>query len=161
MCSSDLAARRPELTAAAMTAGFAATRWPARMERLGDVLIDAAHNLDGARALAAALRGAPVGALVFGASRDKDYPAMLAALAPLAPPSRRFFGAAAMPRAIEPAALVALHGGTACPSPEAALAAARAACAPGEITVVCGSIYFVAAVRAALLGVAQDPPVGL
>lgn len=156
-----LAARRPELTAAAMAAGFARTRWPARMERLGEVLIDAAHNLDGARALAAALAGERVGAVVFGASRDKDYPAMLAALAALAPPARWFFGAAAMPRALEPATLAALHGGAACPSPAAALAAARAACAPGEIVVVCGSIYFVAAVRAAILGVAQDPPVGL
>ena len=66
-----------------------------------------------------------------------------------------------MARAAEPKALAKVRGGTACASPEEALARAQAACAEGEAVVVCGSIYFVARVRAALLGLAQEPPVGL
>lgn len=156
-----LADRRPAITAETVCVGFANARWPARMERVGPVLFDVAHNPDGARALADALHGERVGALVFGASRDKDYPAMLDILATLVPPARCFFGAAPMARAVEPEALAALRGGVACTSPEAALTAARVACPPGETILVCGSIYFVAQVRAALLGLAQDPPVGL
>ena len=156
-----LAAHRPEVTADAMREGFAATRWPARMERVGDVLFDAAHNLDGVRALVDALRGERIGAMAFGASRDKDYAAMLAELGAVVPPARWFFGAAPMARAAEPEALAAVRGGVACASPEAALAAARAACGAGETALVCGSIYFVAQARAALLGLEQEPPVGL
>ena len=156
-----LAAKRPKVTDDAMADGFAATRWPARMERVGGVLFDAAHNLDGMRALVDALRGQRVGAVVFGASRDKDYAGMLAAVEAVAPPARWFFGAAPMARATEPEALAKVRGGTACASPEEALAQAQAQCGAGEVVLVCGSIYFVARVRAALLGLEQEPSIGL
>ena len=50
------------------------------------MLLDGAHNPEGARALVSALRGLEVGQvpLIFGAASDKDLPGMLAALAPLA-----------------------------------------------------------------------------
>jgi dihydrofolate synthase/folylpolyglutamate synthase len=156
-----LAGRREKITDSAMAEGFATTRWPARMERVGGVLFDAAHNLDGARALVEALRGQRVGAVVFGASRDKDYAGMLAALEAVAEPARWFFAAAPMARAVEPETLAAQRGGAACASPEEALAAAQARCGAGEVVLVCGSIYFVARVRAALLGLEQEPPIGL
>ncbi len=43
------------LTPDAVAAGVAAARWPARVERLGDVIFDAAHNPDGIEALVRAL----------------------------------------------------------------------------------------------------------
>jgi dihydrofolate synthase/folylpolyglutamate synthase len=76
------------VTAAAIRAGLTDVSWPARLERFryrsADVLLDAAHNLDGARALTAYLRetGWTDCALVFGAMRDKAVTQMLEALAP-------------------------------------------------------------------------------
>ena len=70
-------------------AGLAQVRWPGRLESftLGGcrVVIDAAHNAAGARALAAHLLAmAPSGVtLVFGALQDKQITEMLSALAPL------------------------------------------------------------------------------
>lgn len=75
--------------AAAVAAGLSGARWRGRLEILevGEgrrILLDAAHNPAGALALAAYLHevhpsGLP---LVFGAMRDKDVTAMLAALLP-------------------------------------------------------------------------------
>jgi dihydrofolate synthase/folylpolyglutamate synthase len=75
----------------AVAAGLERVVWPGRLElrRLADgreALLDAAHNPDGAAALAAYLGTIekvrrPV---VFGAMRDKDAAGMLAALAPVA-----------------------------------------------------------------------------
>ncbi len=64
-------------------------RWPGRLERLrhrtSEVLLDAAHNSEGARTLAAYLRetGWTDATLVFGAMADKDARGMLDALAPV------------------------------------------------------------------------------
>lgn len=149
------------LSDASVARGIAGARWPARMERIGDTLLDAAHNPDGMLALANELRGARVGAVIFGASRDKDLATMRALLARIAPPSRTFVTAASLDRAASPEELASLTGGTACASPEEALAAARRACAPGALVVACGSIFLVAAVRAALLGIASEPPIAM
>jgi dihydrofolate synthase/folylpolyglutamate synthase len=69
----------------ALRGGIASAAWPGRLERVGGVLLDGAHNPDGAAALAAALPalfpGQPV-ELVFGVLGDKDHRSMLAALAP-------------------------------------------------------------------------------
>jgi dihydrofolate synthase/folylpolyglutamate synthase len=58
--------------------GLAQARWPGRLQRLSEhppVILDGAHNPDGARALAAALRDLfkkrPIG-LVWGMCEDKD-----------------------------------------------------------------------------------------
>jgi dihydrofolate synthase/folylpolyglutamate synthase len=63
--------------------------WPGRLDHRTmpdgrQILMDAAHNPDGARALAAFLLAHEWGhsPLVFGAMRDKDVPAMLEALSP-------------------------------------------------------------------------------
>jgi dihydrofolate synthase / folylpolyglutamate synthase len=74
---------------AAIRAGLTEVSWPARLEqfryRSADVLLDAAHNPDGARALASYLRetGWTECALVFGAMRDKAVAEMLEALSPM------------------------------------------------------------------------------
>jgi dihydrofolate synthase / folylpolyglutamate synthase len=73
--------------AGAISAGLTAVTWPGRLETFhaggADVLLDAAHNPAGARALAEYLReaGWTGAALVFGALMDKDVAAMLGELA--------------------------------------------------------------------------------
>lgn len=148
---------------AAVAAGLGAVRWPGRYERVGRFLLDAAHNPDGLDALVAAVRreGLDVGAAVFGASRDKDQVAMTGRLAALLPPARRFFAAAPMPRAEAPSVLAGHHGGVVCEGVAEALAQAEAVAGEGQTVLVCGSIFVVAAARAALMGVAQEPFVGL
>lgn len=145
---------------AAVARGFAAVRWPGRMERLGDVLLDGGHNPDGVAALCASTSLPEVGAVVFGASVDKPWASMLSQLAARFPDARRFYAAAPLPRAVAPDAMRLALDGVASPSPAEALAAALAVRGDG-VVLACGSLYLVAAVRAAVLGVANDPPVGL
>ncbi len=85
-----LAAAGVEVPAPAVAAGLAAVSWPGRLDvrRLADgreALLDAAHNPEGAAALAAYLHVRPGDppALVFGATEDKDATGMLACLLPL------------------------------------------------------------------------------
>jgi dihydrofolate synthase / folylpolyglutamate synthase len=130
--------------------GLRSARWPARLERFGNVYVDGAHNPHAARALARALpallRGRPL-RLVFGALEDKDAGAMLDALAPLAasihycPPDS--------PRATPPERLARLRPGQIHASAAAALEAARA---EDGIVLCCGSLYLAGEARALLLG---------
>jgi dihydrofolate synthase/folylpolyglutamate synthase len=77
---------RPDSVAAAIAAGIETTRWPARAELIdGDppVLLDVAHNVEGARAIAgtaAALFGKRPLAVVAAFARDKEHAAILRAL---------------------------------------------------------------------------------
>jgi len=152
----QLAGQGVALSEADIAQGIATARWPGRLEEVGGVLLDGAHNADGAAALAAALRalhpGRPV-ELVFGVLSDKDAGGMLGALAPAA---RRLHAVApASPRArpaAEVAALAAtlgvpadVHGGLA-----AALACAREGARDGALVCVAGSLYLVGEARALL-----------
>ena len=159
--------------------GYATARWPGRLELLEadvpgrgrrEVLLDGAHNPDGAAALATALDDLrphlaggdatpPVPlTLVWAAMADKDVRGTIAAAAR----STALAGATVvctavdLPRAMAPADLAAawragLPDGTilAAPDPDAALdlALARAA---GPV-VVAGSLYLVGAARARLV----------
>ncbi|WP_370657294.1 glutamate ligase domain-containing protein [Deinococcus sp. KNUC1210] len=85
-----LAGLRLGVPEAAIQSGAAHTRWPGRLELLPfgsgrRVLLDGAHNPDGARALGEALRGLGVGPVpfVFGATREKDIAGVIHALEPL------------------------------------------------------------------------------
>jgi len=78
---------------AAVRAGLERARWPGRLDlrRLADgrsVLVDGAHNPDGAAAFAryAGAEYADGLPIVFGAMLDKDLPGMIAALAPVSRP---------------------------------------------------------------------------
>ena len=147
----------------AIASGIARARWPGRLEDLRGVLLDGAHNPDGAAALAAALPvlhpGRPV-ELVFGVLSDKDHAGMLRALAPAA--RRLHLVAPATPRARAPGDLLAdaralgaaadVHAGLA-----EAIACARRAAADGALVCVAGSLYLVGEARA-LLGPARSPP---
>ncbi len=85
----ELARQGTPLPEAAIRTGLTDVSWPARLERVRyhghDVLLDAAHNPAGARALASYLQeiGWTRVTLLFGAMRDKDARGMLEALAPL------------------------------------------------------------------------------
>jgi dihydrofolate synthase/folylpolyglutamate synthase len=170
-------------TAEQRRAGFAAARWPGRLEVIDadrptgsgrvEVLLDGAHNPDGAGALARALddlrpflagsgdpRPSPL-TLLMAVMADKDVDGIVAALAG----ARSMAGATVictridLSRAMDPVAL-AQHWRAALPSAvvkvevdldralEAALAHAR-----GPV-VVGGSLYLVGAVRARLV---DDP----
>lgn len=155
--------RRLRLDRGRSRRGIEATRWPGRLELVPGrpaVLLDAAHNPDGAQALAAHLAARPKEkrVLVFGAMRDKDWPAMLAALGPEV--SSTIFCAPPLGRAERPEVL-AKGRGTAASSVEAAVDAAKRRAGPTGLVVVCGSIFVLAAARAHVLGIASDPPIAM
>jgi len=84
----ELANQGISVTDGAVRTGLTEAKWPGRLERFTrgrtEILLDAAHNPAGARALASHLQeiGWSRVTLVFGAMRDKDVRHMLDALAP-------------------------------------------------------------------------------
>jgi dihydrofolate synthase/folylpolyglutamate synthase len=165
---------------AAIVEGLERVSWPGRLERIGGVLLDGAHNPDGARALAAHLRSLglppPAVTLVFGTLADKDWAAMLDSLAPLA--GERIYVAphGAARSAVDPHAMATRHPGRVAASLEDALRsggtpadspkgnALRSGGTPADshrLTVVCGSLVLVGAARARLLALPCDPSPGL
>jgi dihydrofolate synthase/folylpolyglutamate synthase len=149
---------------AAVTAGLAGVRWPGRLESIGDdIVLDCAHNPEGAAALAAALpalaAGRPV-VLVVSLVRDKDAEAVLGALAPLA--AAVVATRSASPRALSAGALAEQAGRharetLAADDPRAALVEARRLAGPAGLIVITGSIFLVGELRAHLLGEPVDP----
>jgi dihydrofolate synthase/folylpolyglutamate synthase len=139
--------------------GLSLAVWPARLERFRvdgmDVLLDAAHNPAGARALAAYLEaiGWTNVTLLFGALQDKDVRRMLEPLAPLcaavvcttAPSPRAFAAEELAAIAAEVMAGRALVEAVA--DPAAALARARLG---GRPIVGAGSIFLIGPLRAIL-----------
>lgn len=145
--------------------GLEATRWPGRLEWIADdVLLDGAHNPDGARVLAAELprlaRNRPV-TLLAGFAADKDAAAFLALFQPEREPMLRriIFTRPPSTRARAPEELLALApGATALPQPSLALESARTlARAEGGMVLVSGSIFLVGEVRRLLTGERADP----
>jgi dihydrofolate synthase/folylpolyglutamate synthase len=147
--------------------GLAETRWPGRLERVAaDVLLDCAHNAEGATALAAALPAASRRALVVSIVQGKDAATMLAALCPhfdLVVAARSPSERSLAPEAL--AALVPRDGNRlveVMADPDLALARARqfVATAPDGLAVVAGSIFLVGSLRARLLSEPVDPIAG-
>ncbi len=143
--------------AEAIAYGLATTQWPGRLEEIGGVLLDVAHNADGAQALADALRDLyPYRSveLVFGVMADKDYRGILRILASRV---RAVHLCPAMtPRSLAPAecaAAAAAHGlpTSSFPTCEAALAGAREAAGNQGMVCATGSFSVVAEVRRLLL----------
>ncbi|MEO5986751.1 MAG: Mur ligase family protein [Candidatus Limnocylindria bacterium] len=136
--------------------GLADARWPGRLEVLsrgrGRILLDGAHNPDGARALARALADLDVRrpTIIFGAMRGKRVGAILRALAPLRP--HFVFTRADDPGAHEPKELARTWrriGGTTAlvaTDAESALSMAR-----DDLVVVAGSLYLVGEVRGMIM----------
>jgi len=149
-------AQRLGLGEAAIRAGLAHARWPGRFQVIpGEptLVLDGAHNPNGARALAEALIdffGETPKTLVVGISADKDARGILGALAPVA--ARVILTRASNPRAADPAALGAALPPTRArveiaDSAEAALALAVS---PPRTPIVCiaGSLFLVGDVLA-------------
>ncbi len=158
-----LAALRLGLPAAAVTAGAAGTRWPGRLELLPGgagrrVLLDGAHNPDGARALRAALEGLGIGRLpfVFGASGEKDIRGLVEVLEPCMS-EVVLTRALHSPRAADPAALAGLFSAAvSLPVRLAATPAEALALLPPGLSVACGSLYLIGELRPLLLGQAGE-----
>jgi dihydrofolate synthase/folylpolyglutamate synthase len=151
----------PRLDEAALGAGVAAAKWPARFQRVSqgplaalagdsDLWLDGAHNPHAARALArligdlATRDGRPV-ALIVGLLGRKDANGFFAAFTDLAP--HVVATSFASPSATPPEVLVAaarnvgLEAEAAAGVEDAIGRARRASGAPGHI-VVCGSLHF-------------------
>jgi len=148
---------RPSLRLAvgpdAIAAGLAKTAWPGRLEHVQwggcPVLLDAAHNPAGARALASYLETfAPDGVtLVFGAMKDKAIAEMLV---PLASRVRDVICTTApTPRAqhADELARIARAAGLHAEAVTDPLEALTRACSRGWPVVVAGSIFLIGPVR--------------
>jgi dihydrofolate synthase / folylpolyglutamate synthase len=150
--------------------GFAALRWPARIEVAGEkpwLVIDGAHNAASAAALADTLQVCFPPArrtLVFGTTRDKDLEAQLQVLLPL-------FDVLIATRYIENSRSVApediaaaafeLFGHTAliAADPAEALETARQLTAPEDLICVTGSLFLAAESRAIVMPHVRGPSI--
>ncbi|HJV65836.1 MAG TPA: folylpolyglutamate synthase/dihydrofolate synthase family protein [Geomonas sp.] len=153
------------LSREAMIAGIGRASWPGRMEIFPGpprVLLDGAHNPDGARALAEALGDLPRKRLlmVVGVMADKELSGLLGHLLPLA--DRVFAVAPALERAL-PAQELADFCRAAGAEAEAAgsvpdgLERARQAAADDDLVVVCGSLFTVGEARSLLVSRRFEP----
>ncbi len=149
----------------AVRAGLRDVKWPARLEVLNEsplFFLDGGHNPQCAEALSASLKDLLPGrkaVFLTGVLADKDYPAMLELVAPLAgeyicltPDSGR-----ALPGE-ELAAFLRARGKKASASADAADGIRAALDAAGEdgAVVAFGSLYMAGAIRSAFPGVYRD-----
>lgn len=143
----------------AIVAALTDVDWPARLEWLrlpsgGTLLLDAAHNPAGARALAhyVLAHWAPM-PLIFGVMRDKEIEAMLRELAPAV--TRVLTVTADSPRAMSAADLAAqvrrLLPATPCDAFNDTAAAVTSACTDNAQAMCAGSIFLVGPLRNRLL----------
>lgn len=146
---------------AAARRGIEGAWWPGRFEVIAarpEVILDGAHNPDGAAALARTIAEQRPGVrphLVFGVLADKERQAMMRAILPLA--AAVHLCVPESDRALEPERLegearelareVSVHR-----SVESALQAAQAGAGPGGTVLVCGSLHLVGAARRVLCG---------
>ncbi len=140
----------PRITEIALHIGAAHTKWPGRLERIGtepEVILDGAHNPDGAAVLRKALDKFYPGRqiyFVFGMMADKD---MKKVIHTLIRPLDMVYTVRADngSRAAEAAALAKLVGKNAAPRPDVGTAYTEAvqAAGPQGVVCVCGSLYLV------------------
>jgi dihydrofolate synthase / folylpolyglutamate synthase len=162
-CLDVLAEHGLVVSRAAVARGFAALRWPARVEILGEapwLVVDGAHNAASAEALADTLQicfPPTRRTLVFGTTRDKDLRGQLRALIPLFDTliATRYLE---NPRAVPPediaAAIHALDGRVAqiADDPAHALAAAQRSTPSQGLICITGSLFLAAEARSLILG---------
>ena len=135
--------------------GLERVRWPGRLEWLPDrILLDGAHNPDGARVLAAFLnrQGVTGLQLIVGCKGDKQWRELLTLLLPFA--ARVYATRPPVGDTVAPEKLVqqARESGIlaeVCADPATALAAARRNRPAGGTILAAGSLFLVAAVREA------------
>jgi dihydrofolate synthase/folylpolyglutamate synthase len=156
----------PRITDDAIRQGLKKAKWPGRLELIGNVLLDGAHNLPAIRALKASLplfkRKRLV--LVLGILQDKDYPAMIAEIAPAADEviiTRPDAGRAAPVQLLESEIKKHVQNYAVCDGVASAVAKAKSLARPGGLVLVTGSLYTVGEAREALLGMEVDEWKGL
>ena len=140
----------------AVYAGMAATRWPARLEWCGNVLIDGAHNPQGIEALKSYVQtylADTERVLLTGVLEDKLQPDMLGMLASLG--KRIVTVTPDNPRAMQATELArrlnAVGGDAqAAATLEDGLATAKALAGDKGIVIAAGSLYFAGALRTVL-----------
>jgi dihydrofolate synthase/folylpolyglutamate synthase len=147
----------------AIVAGAGGGRWPGRLERVDlsdgkSVLLDVAHNPDGAAALSRFLSQRELTYdLLFGVLADKDVGEILPVLAEGA--RRVILTSPDSHRALPPEEIERLlPTGRVAVVPAAAPALDRALAGDHELLVVCGSIYLVGEVRGLLRHRFGAPP---
>lgn len=156
----------------AASCGIAAARWPGRFEVVGVgplTIVDGGHNPQGAEALADSLadllgaQGRGAVRFALGVLADKDYPAMVRAVAPWAASFSVY--APASPRALPAEELAAsicevlaetgrddAVSVRVCASPADAFVDARGAAGPDGVVVAFGTLYAIADLENALGG---------
>jgi dihydrofolate synthase/folylpolyglutamate synthase len=137
---------------------LSALRLPARVERIGDAILDCAHTTESARALRRVLEQLWPGrrwVLALCVNRDKDAAGVLSALA--APVRACVVTRAEPTRSWRPQELAPLARAAGIDEVEVredpieAVARAQELAGPGDLVVATGSFYFAGAVRDALL----------
>jgi dihydrofolate synthase/folylpolyglutamate synthase len=159
-----LRARGVAIPDTAIAQGLAGVIWPARLEVLPTrplSVLDCAHNVASAEALAIALRDAfppTPKSLIFAASNDKDAGGMFHVLAPHF--ERFFLTRSDSPRAIQPEELARAlppESDFACfERPIDAWEAARSATPADGLIVVAGSVFLAGELRPHLLALSQS-----
>ncbi len=155
----ELRRRGLDVGAADVAAGIRSMAIPARLELFPGrpaVILDGGHNRPGVRALVDYLReeGIRRFTLVFGALRDKQYPAMARLLAPLA--ANVVLTEPRSPRALPPERLARFFPGRRCRVERDYGRALAVAKKFQRTIIVCGSLYLVGGMREILLGGRQD-----
>lgn len=146
---------------AAVAAGLARTRWRGRLERLErpgrrTLILDGAHNADGAEALGRWLDAEGLSGrvdLLFGVLSDKDAPGIAGPL--FARARHIMLTAPPSPRAVPPEALkerLGVAGAETAPSPAVALGQLDAVGTGAPPVLVAGSLYLVGEVLRLLEG---------
>ena len=155
-CAAQAVAR--PLGQQAVETGLAGVQWPGRLEQVGAVLLDCAHNGEGAQALAEHLRERRERprVLVLSIVAGKDVDAIAAALWPVV--ERVIVTRCASERALHASEVAArLPAGpvlSVTDDPGVALQQARA---HGGLAVVAGSIFLVGQIRGLLRDEPMDP----
>jgi dihydrofolate synthase/folylpolyglutamate synthase len=122
--------------------------WPGRLERIGQFLLDGAHNPAAAAALAAFLAEFYPGGvwMIFGAMADKQVEEMIGILRPHA--QKFIFTRVQSSRAVDPVQLQKVMPGSHVePSVPEALRFAMKEAPADSVTLVCGSLYLVGEAR--------------
>ncbi len=165
-CGAELLDRQGlSVSAGAIRSGLEHASWPGRMELFPGqppILLDGAHNPAGAAALAESLREEPHRSLilVIGMVGDKDSDGIISPLLPLA--DRVITVSPAVPRSLSAEDLAEQcrrHGHTALAAGSVAdgIDQACSAAVPGDLVVVCGSLFTVGEARSLLLNKHFEP----
>lgn len=153
-----LSAQEPRLTPAAVKDGLRRVVWPGRFERVAGeptLIIDGAHNPDGARVLREnldALYPAAPRRLLIGILKDKDVAGILRYL--VRPEDRVIVTAPQSDRAGDPAIIareIVAREVAVVPEYDEAVRQFLAAAQPEEVLCVAGSLYLIGAVRPLIL----------